>query len=148
MPKLFNTNIIAVLLATITFFMFGWIWYGLLFEDVWLAAEGITQEVASQHLEEIGMVTWLVSALLLTLGQAVGVLMVIHHVGAKKLPACLKAAFWLAVTIPLPLLANGSVYDGYPLSGFLIDASHILIGYLLMAEIYAAFRGKGAVDGA
>ena len=147
MPKLFNTNIMAVLLATIVFFMFGWVWYGPLFSEVWLAAEGITQEVANKRLEEMGLATWLISALLLTLGQAVGVLMVIHLAGAKRLPACLKAAFWLAVTIALPLLAYASVYSGYPWSGFFIDAGHILIGYLLMAALYAAFRGKGSMDG-
>lgn len=148
MPKLFHTNILAVVLATIAFFILGWIWYGPLFGDAWMAAEGVTEEVARARLEEMGIVTWLSSALLLTLGQAVGVLMVIHLAGAKHIPACLSAAFWLAVTIALPIIGYASVYGGYPFNGFLIDAGHLLLGYLLMATIYAMFRGKGAVDAA
>lgn len=142
MPKIFNTSWIAVIVATVAFFMFGWLWYGMLFEEAWLAAEGITQEIAAARMAETGMGQWLFFALLITFGQAVGLLMVLHLAGAKRMPASLKYAFWLAVTIVGPVLAYQSVYSGYPLSGFLIDIGHLLIGYLIMATIYAAFRGR------
>lgn len=144
MPKIFNTSWIAVIVATIAFFMFGWLWYGMLFEDAWLAAEGITQEIAAARMADTGMGQWLFFALLITFGQAVGLLMVLHLAGAKRIPASLKYAFWLTVTIVGPVLAYQSVYSGYPLSGFLIDFGHLLIGYLIMAVIYAAFRGRDA----
>ena len=146
MPKIFNTSLLAVIAATIAFFAFGAIWYGPVFGDAWMAAEGMTQEVAEARLAEMGMAAWLFFALLITLGQAIGLLMVLHIAGAKRLPASLKYAFWLCVTIVLPIVAYASVYTGYPLGGFLIDAGHLLIGYLIMAAIYAAFRGRGAVD--
>lgn len=110
-----------------------------------MVAEGITEDMATARLEEMGMAQWLVSAILITLGQAVGVLMVLHLAGAKRLPACLKTAFWLVVTIVAPLLGYASVYGGYPLNGFFIDLGHFLVGYLIMAAIYAAFRGKDKV---
>jgi hypothetical protein len=144
MPKIFNTSWLAVILATIAFFMFGWLWYGMLFEEAWLAAEGITQEIAAARLAETGMGQWLFFALLITFGQAVGLLMVLHIAGAKRIPASLKYAFWLVVTIVGPVLAYQCVYSGYPLSGFLIDLGHMLLGYLIMAAIYAAFRGRNA----
>ncbi len=146
MPKIFNTSWLAVILATVVFFALGAIWYGPIFSEAWMEAEGITQEIANARLEEMGMAQWFIAALLLTLGQAIGVLMVIHLAGAKRLPACLKAAFWLVVTIVAPILAYACVYGGYPLSGYLIDLGHLLIGYLLMAAIYAAFRGKDAIE--
>lgn len=144
MPKIFNTSWIAVIVATIAFFMFGWLWYGILLEDAWLAAEGITQEIADARLAETGMGQWLFFALLITFGQAVGLLMVLHLAGAKRVPASLKYAFWLVVTIVGPVIAYQCVYSGYPLSGFLIDFGHMLIGYIIMAAIYAAFRGRNA----
>lgn len=145
MPKIFNTSWIAVIVATIAFFMFGWLWYGILLEDAWLAAEGITQEIAAARLAETGMGQWLFFALLITFGQAVGLLMVLHLAGAKRVPASLKYAFWLVVTIVGPVIAYQCVYSGYPLSGFLIDFGHMLIGYIIMAAIYAAFRGRNAI---
>lgn len=145
MPKIFNTSWLAVILATIVFFMFGWIWYGPVFGETWMGIEGITEADAQARLDEMGMAVWLVTALLITIGQAIGVLMVIHLAGAKRLPACLKTIFWLVVTIAAPILGYASLYGGYPLNGFLIDLGHMLIGYLIMAAIYAAFRGKDKV---
>ena len=145
MPKIFNTSWLAVIAATLVFFIFGWVWYGFIFNEAWMAAEGITQEIADARLAEMGMAKWFFFALLITLAQAIGLLMVLHIAGAKRIKASLKYAFWLCVTIVLPLIAYACVYTGYPLSGYLIDAGHLTIGYLLMAAIYAAFRGRGAI---
>ncbi|MEP6343704.1 MAG: hypothetical protein ABJ275_10350 [Maricaulaceae bacterium] len=43
----------------------------------------IIQAVANVRREEMGVATWFVPALSLTLGQAVGILMVIHFLGVK-----------------------------------------------------------------
>ncbi|GLQ21247.1 DUF1761 domain-containing protein [Algimonas porphyrae] len=146
MPKIFNTSWLAVILATVAFFLFGWLWYGPIFGPAWMAAEGMTEASMQAMLDEMGMAVWLVFALLITLGQAIGVLMVLHLAGAKRLPASLKYAFWLVVTIVAPIIAYACVYTGYGLTGYLIDLGHLLIGYLIMAAIYSAFRGRDRVD--
>lgn len=145
MPKIFGTSWLAVIIATVVFYLIGFLWYGFLFPDIWLAASGMTEAEAMARNEEMGamMFVW---GLLISLGQAVGVLMVIHLAGAKRVTAALKWTFWLVVTIVMPILAYASLYSGYSLNGYLVDASHLLVGYLAMAAIYAAFRGKGAVD--
>ena len=145
MPKIFNTSWLAVILATFVYFGLGAIWYGPLFGEAWMDGTGITEEIAQASYEEKGAMMW-VGAILLTLGQAIGVLMVLQHVGAKRLAASLKAAFWLTVTIAWPILAYATVWQTIPLSGFLIDAGHMLVGYLMMAGIYSRFRGKNAVN--
>ena len=145
MPKIFNTSWLAVILATITYFMFGWIWYGLLFDEIWMASSGITEEIAQANMEAKGAMIW-VGAILMSLGQAIGLLMIIHYRGARGLAACLAATFWLIVTIGLPILAYTSVWGIIPLSGFLLDAGHMLAGYLMMAVIYALFQGKAVID--
>ena len=43
MPKIFNTSWLTVLLATIVFYLIGFTVYGILFQDIWLAASGMTQ---------------------------------------------------------------------------------------------------------
>ncbi|MEM7730441.1 MAG: DUF1761 domain-containing protein [Pseudomonadota bacterium] len=146
MPKIFNTSWLAVILATIAFYALGAIWYGVLFSDAWMAAEGLTQETADALMAETGMASWLGFSLLITLAQAIGLLMVLHLAGATRLATSLRYAFWLVVTVVLPVVAYASVYTGYPWNGFLIDAGHMLLGYLIMAAVYAAFRGRGAID--
>ena len=145
MPKIFNTSWLAVILAAITYFMFGWIWYGLLFDEIWMASSGITEAVAQANMEAKGAMIW-VGAILMSLGQAIGVLMIIHLRDARGLAACLAATFWLIVTIGWPILAYTSVWGIIPLSGFLLDAEHMLVGYLIMASIYSAFRRKASLS--
>lgn len=144
MPKIFDTSWLAVILATIVAFMIGAIWYGPLFGEVWQAASGMTEERTSASMERKGIMMW-VSGLAITFGQAIGVLMVIHLAGAKRLPACLKAAFFLWLTVAAPIMGYACTWQDYPIEGFWVDASSALIGYLTMAAIYAAFRGKDKV---
>ena len=145
MPKIFNTSWLAVILATVAFYMVGFVWYAFLFQDIWLAASGMTLAETEAMAEAQGamMFGW---GLLITLAQALGLLWVINLAGAKRLPKCLEIAFWLFLMIAAPLLTYACLYDGYSLNGILVDFGHILIGYLLMAAIYAVFRGKDAVD--
>ncbi len=144
MPKIMNTSWLAVLLATIVFYMVGFIWYGMLFEAQWLEASGMTKAQAEANMEALGAMVF-VWGLLVSLGQALGVLMVINLAGAKRLPACLKVTFWLFVTIAAPIMAYACLYGSYSLSGYIVDFTHLLVGYLAMAAIYAAFRGKDAI---
>ena len=37
-------NLLAIVLAAVVSFMFGWLWYGILFSDAWLRACGKTRE--------------------------------------------------------------------------------------------------------
>jgi hypothetical protein len=37
-------NLLATVLAAVASFMFGWVWYGMLFSDAWLAAIGKSRE--------------------------------------------------------------------------------------------------------
>jgi hypothetical protein len=145
MPKIFNTSWLAVILATVAFYMVGFAWYAFLFQDIWLAASGMTLAETEAMAEAQGamMFVW---GLLITLAQALGLLWVINLAGAKRLPKCLQIAFWLFLMIAAPLLTYACLYDGYSLNGILVDFGHILVGYLLMAAIYAMFRGKDAVD--
>ena len=145
MPRIFNTSWAAVLLATIAFYMVGFVWYGFLFQDLWLAASGMTEEQTMVIAENKGamMFVW---GLLRTLAQALGLLWVLNLAGAKRLAASLKIAFWLFVMIAAPLLAYTCLYGTYPLEGILMDYGHILLGWLAMGAIYAAFRGKDKID--
>ena len=145
MPKIFNTSWLAVILAALAFFMLGAIWYGPLFGEIWMAGTGLTEDIIQDSYDKKGPMIW-VGAILLSFGQAIGVLMMIHHRGAQGISACLMASFWLTVTIAWPILAYASVWQTVPLSGFLVDAGHMLVGYLIMASIYSVFRKKASLS--
>ena len=141
MPKIFTTSWLAVILATVIFYMIGFLWYGFLFEDVWLAASGLSaSEVEAMASAKGPMI--LVWGLLITLAQALGLLWILNHAGAKRLSTCLSTAFWAFAMLGAPLLAYGCLYGGYSLQGILVDYGHIGLGWLAMAAVYALFRGK------
>ena len=48
MPKIFNTSWGAVLLATLAFYIVGFVWYAFLFQEIYLAASGLTAEQTEQ----------------------------------------------------------------------------------------------------
>lgn len=143
MPKIFNTSWLAVILATLAFYMVGFAIYGFLFQDAWLTAAGLTEEQAQAVANSKGsmMFVW---GLLITLAQALGVLWLIDRVGAIGVGRCLGTVFWAFVMLGAPLLAYAVLYQGYGDAGILIDYAHILIGWSIMAFIYAMFRGKDA----
>jgi len=145
MPKIFNTSWLAVIIATAAFYMIGFAWYAVLFQDIWLAASGMTLAETEAMAEAQGpmMFVW---GILITLAQALGLLWVIDRMGAKRLPKCLEIAFWMFLMFAAPLLAYSCLYGGYSLSGILVDYGHILVGWLVMALIYALFRGKDRID--
>ena len=142
MPRIFNTSWLAVILATFIFYMIGFVWYGFIFEAQWLEAANMTQEQADASMEEKGFLSILGFGLLITLAQALGLLWIINHAGAKRIGSCLSIAFWTFLMIGGPLLAYACLYGDYSLQGILIDYGHILLGWLAMATIYALFRGK------
>lgn len=143
MPKIFNTSWLAVILGTIAFYMTGFVWYAFLFQDIWLAASGMTLAETEAMAAAQGpmMFVW---GIFITFAQALGLLWVINQAGATTLGGCLKIAFWLFVMIGAPLLAYQCLYDGYSLQGILVDYGHILLGWFAMAVIFSLFRGKAA----
>ena len=145
MPKIFNTSWGAVLLATLAFYMVGFVWYAFLFQEIYLAASGLTAEQTEKIAADKGIMM-LVWGLLITLAQALGLLWVLNLAGAKRLSTSLNITFWLFTMIAAPLLAYNCLYGTYPLSGILVDYGHILLGWLAMGAIYAAFRGKDKIE--
>lgn len=140
MMKIFNTSWLAVLLAALAFYIVGISWYGFFFQEIFLAASGISAAEMEANSSPMMMV-W---GVIITIAQALGLLWIIDKSGAKGLSACLSTAFWLFTMIAAPLLAYRCVYESYSLSGTLVDYSHILLGYLAIAAIYAFFRGRAA----
>ena len=135
MPKIFGTNILGILVASIAFFMLGWLWYGIVFQEMWMKLAGITQTEPDPMVMVWGFV--------ITVIQVLGIAYVIKHAGASTLATCVKIGAILATLISLPVLAYGAVYGvHYPTKLMGLDYGHSLIGYCIVGGILSLFRGK------
>ena len=49
MPKLAGVNLLGVLLAALAIYFVGFVWFGLLFQDLWVNANGYTEAQLTEN---------------------------------------------------------------------------------------------------
>nr|WP_166179838.1 DUF1761 domain-containing protein [Altererythrobacter segetis] len=122
---------LAVLVAGVSGFAVGGLWYGPLFLKPWLRAEGKTKEqMGGGH---PAMVFGL--AFLLNLFSA----FILDHVfgtyGNPALAPSLLVAFGVALGFVIPAYGVNYLFAGRKLALFLIDAGYWLVTYLVMGVV-------------
>lgn len=144
MPKIFGTSLLGILAATFVFYMLGFVWYGVLFTDAWMASTGMTEAAATAHAEKMGAMMY-VGGIFITFIQVLGLAYILNQSGASVLATCAKICALVAVLIAIPLMSYGVLYEARSPSALHIDIGHILIGYALVGIVLSFFRGKDAV---
>jgi len=131
-------NLLATVLAAVASFMFGWVWYGMLFSDAWLAAIGKSREQVKGDTPSptpfiISFVGLLIMAWVLA-----GVL---RHLGSDQVTlrnGIITGAFmWLGFVITT-LGVNNAFRDAKP-ALTLIDGGHWLGVLLVQGAIIGWF---------
>ncbi len=137
MPKIFGLNLAAVLAASVAFYFVGFLWYGLIFSDIWMAEMGIP----ASAMEEGQNPLWMVGGFVITVMQAVGIGLVLKWKSAANMNAAIMAALILWITIAVPFAAYGYLYGvAHSLTLFMIDASHLLVGWVVSAIILSLIK--------
>lgn len=145
MPKIFGTNLLGILAATVAFYIVGMLIYGILFSEQWMHLNDVTVEAAKARGESMGIMMY-VWGFLITLMQVLGISYVLHQSSASRPLTCAKIAAILAVLIALPIMLYGWLYLGKNLHAIGFDLMHILIGNVVVGVVMSFFRGKDAID--
>lgn len=125
---------LSILIGTLAFWFVGWAWYGLVFQEPWMAAHGLTEEDAAPG-------AYMAGGVIITIMQVIGVGLVLKWRRAASIPDALKTTFLLWLTIALPGMASAFVYlPAHDLTLLAIDAGYVLVGWLLVALSYAVLR--------
>lgn len=138
MPKVFGTGLLGILAATIVFFLIGWLWYGGLFAEQWHSLSGMPKSDSMEMIQ-------LLIGILISLAQVIGLSFILHHAGASVLATCVKICAIVAILIAMPIIFYGQNYEGRAMGLFWIDASHLLVGYIVIGAVLSFFRGKDAL---
>ena len=133
-------NYLAVFVCAVLYFLLGWLWYGVLFGQRWMALEGITMthEAGSAVAEQF------ITSFLLGLLMAY----VLAHVCAwrnAKTPgagAALGVLMWIGFIGPVTFATN--MYEGRPKMLFAINNFYPLVGLWIMGIVLALWRKKPA----
>ncbi len=136
--QLVGMNVYAIVLAAIASFMFGWLWYGVLFSDAWLEACGKSREEVKGDTPSptpfiISFVGLVVMACVLA-----GVL---RHLGADQITlrsGVITGVFmWLGFVITTMVVNNA--FRGAKPSLTLIDGGHWLGVLILQGAVIGWF---------
>ena len=136
MPKVAGLNVIGVLLAAIAMFFVGYIFYGVLFLDVWMASRGYTPEMLEGQSG-----AWMAGGFLIELALAVGIAWAMKARNTRGLVSGALTGLVLAILFAFPARAYDFVYGAnHDVGGVLVDWGHSLIGFVLAGIILSFFN--------
>lgn len=144
MPRILGTNIIAVLVAAIALFMTGFVFYGLLFTDLWIGLWAFTPEKMAE-MDAAGP-GGMVFGFLISLATAFFLSVALKKMGKKELMDAIKGALFLWLGFAVPTMAYDTVYAGQPLMLLVLDSAHLLVGFVIAAAVLTFMDGVAVKD--
>lgn len=133
MPKL---NPVGIAVASLAFYVVGFLWYGVIFSDAWMAAEGLSKEAAESENP-----AWMALGAVITVMQAVGLAIVLKWKGVEGTGDAVKSAGLLWALFALPFTLYGFAYTpGHNATLLMIDAGHLLVGWTVAAAVLSRFK--------
>jgi hypothetical protein len=154
-----GVNLVAVLAAAVAMYLVGFVFYGLLFQEIWsqqtlenhgLAAPGeganLTGDALMAEMQRIPGAMEMGPAMglgfIISLITALGLAMVLRLAKPQSLMAALRIALIAWVGFAATTLAYNVVYSSESRIIFGIDLAHLLLGYLAGAAVIFVLDGK------
>lgn len=125
-------NYLALIVAGAANMAIGMLWYGPLFGKKWMALSGFTEE----SMKQMPLKPWqaMVGGVFISLITAYFLLLFV--VGwTASITGALVLAFWVWLGFVVTTQAQGFLWEGKPLSLFIINTTYSLVAYGVMASI-------------
>ncbi|WP_417491572.1 DUF1761 domain-containing protein [Maricaulis sp.] len=139
MPRIFGLNIIAVLVSAIALFFVGFLFYGLFFTDLWVGLQGFTD--AQMLAADENMAAGMLHGFLISLVTAIFIGLALERFGSDSMMSSIKSVVLLWAGFAVTTLAYGFVYAMQPFMLFVLDASHLLVGFIVVAVVQTLLDG-------
>ncbi|WP_372948290.1 DUF1761 domain-containing protein [Mariniphaga sp.] len=131
-----SINYLAVIVAALSSFIVGWIWYGPLFGKTWMKLHGFTEEElkdSSMSMPVIMVVNYIATAL-----AALAIAMFIGPeatAGFGIFAGLMIAIFWIGTS-----RLNDVLYEKKPWGLFFINVGYNTVIYVIMGAILGAWH--------
>ncbi len=132
-----NINYLAVIIAALSAFFVGWLWYGPLFGKLWMKLNGFTEE----GLKEGGMsmpLMMLINYVATALAAFALALLLSGHENSMSmgiLAGILITIFWIGTN-----RLNDVLYERKPFKLYLINVGYNLVIYAIMGAILGVWH--------
>ena len=144
MPRIFGVNIIAWLVSAIALYFVGFIVYGLLFSDLWVGLWGFTPEQLEAAAASGGLS--MAIGFVISLATALFIGIALKAFGAATMKDALMRALLLWAGFAVTTLSYDTVYAMQPVMLLILDAAHLLVGFLVVAAILTAMDKVAVKD--
>ena len=128
-------NILAIILATLAFTLWGYIWYATVFDDVWQSlisrseTELIDMAVARGRIQDVFTVV-------ISLVQVLGIYAALKWVKARTFIHYIGLSLLLSTLVVMPALGNATLFAGTPVGLLVLDYGHFVFGYAGIALVF------------
>ena len=126
--------LLAIVLATIAFTMWGYVWYATVFDDIWQVLIGRTEAELIELANVRGRFQFLFTVLI-SLIQVVGIYLILKFTRASSFFKSMGVCALVSTLIVLPALGNTTLFAGTPLLLLALDYGHFLFGYFGIALV-------------
>ena len=134
-------NYLAVLVATVSSIVIGFLWYGPVFGKPWMKMMGLSKESMSKK-EGMGQ-----KYALMTLGSFVMAYVLAHSLvfastftQTSGVSAGLMVGFWSWIGFVAPVEMGSQLWEGKPWKLFLIQGGYWLVSLSIMGVILAVWK--------
>ena len=128
-------DLFAIILATLAFSLWGYVWYATVFDDVWQSLIGRSEaeliELAAARGQFQNLFTVAIS-----LVQVMGLFIFSKWVKARTFLHYMGLSFVLSSLIVLPSLGNATLFAGTPTALLVLDYGHFMLGYAGIAFVF------------
>ncbi len=132
---MFGLKPIPVLAATLVFWVLGFVWYGVVFMNAWMAGHGIPVDQAG------AFDIYMAGGILITLLQVMGLAFVLSWRNVSGIHEAVKTALTLWFFLALPIIMYAYLYlPAHNSTLLMIDASHQLVGWVVSAVILTVMK--------
>lgn len=135
MPE--RINHLAVWVAALAYFLFGGLWYGLLFGSTWLSLLGKTKDQL-----QATPTTYVVSFVLgLILAYATAIALT-RRPEDQTLQQGISFAIFMGIAIYATQTLNHVIYEGRPIMLWFINTAYTVIGFAIVGAIVGGWKKR------
>ena len=139
-----DTNWLAIVVATIAGFLIGFLWYGLLFQNQWMAGNGITMEGETMLKNGTAVAMSNLPMIVNTVGMflfAIILNMLINSTNSTTLSKGLTLGVVIGVVVAINIILS-NLFAQNPMSLSIVDSTYIIVLLGVMGMILGAWRKK------
>jgi hypothetical protein len=132
-----RVNHLAVWIAAIVYFLFGYLWYGLIFSSTWTALMGGAMAPASPALYIESFVLGLVLAYATAIALS-------RRPEDLTVSQGISFALFMGIALYATQTLNTALYAHTPLPLWLINTGYVVIGFAIIGAIVGGWAKKSA----